>query len=79
LDEEDAYDAPPDYPGSSAAEGRRDLSPIPPKPFSSAPRQRESLDEEIIFAVGEEDGDKWSDDESPRNSNERERLTGKKD
>ncbi|KAJ5413003.1 hypothetical protein N7501_005719 [Penicillium viridicatum] len=78
LDEEDAYDAPPDYPGSSAAEGRRDLSPVPPKPFSSAPRHRESLDEETIFAVGEEDAERWSDDEeSPRNSSERQRLTGK--
>ncbi|PLN75750.1 lung seven transmembrane receptor-domain-containing protein [Aspergillus taichungensis] len=56
---------------------RRDLSPIPPKPVPSAPRQRESLDGETIFAVGE-DGDKWSDDdESPRNSSERKRLTGK--
>ena len=67
-------DAPPEYPGSSAAEGHRDLSPVPPKPVSSAPRQRESLDDETIFAVGE-DGDKWSDDESPRNSGERQRLT----
>ncbi|KAJ5496726.1 Transmembrane receptor eukaryota [Penicillium fimorum] len=79
LDEEDAYDAPPDYPGSSSAEGRRDLSPVPPKPFSSsAPHNRESVEEETIFAVGEEDGERWSDDEeSPRNSSERERLTGK--
>jgi hypothetical protein len=38
---------------------------------------RESLDGETIFAVGE-DGDKWSDEgESPRNSGERKRLTGK--
>ncbi|KAJ5098509.1 hypothetical protein N7532_005510 [Penicillium argentinense] len=74
LDEEDAFDAPPEYPGSSAAEGRRDLSPVPPKPVSSAPKQRESLDDETIFAVGEEDG-RWSDDESPRNSGERQRLT----
>ncbi|KAJ5713259.1 Transmembrane receptor eukaryota [Penicillium malachiteum] len=72
LDEEDPLDAPPEYPGSSAAEGRRDLSPIPPKPVSSA--QRPSLDEETIFAVGDED--KWSDDdESPRNSGEHQRLT----
>ncbi|KAJ5160044.1 uncharacterized protein N7482_007048 [Penicillium canariense] len=74
LDEEDPLDAPPEYPGSSAAEGRRDLSPVPPKPVS-APHQRASIDEETIFAVGE-DGDKWSDDdESPRNSSERQRLT----
>ena len=65
-------DAPPEYPGSSAAEGRRELSPMPPKPVSSA--QRASLDEETIFAVGDED--KWSDDdESPRNSGEHQRLT----
>lgn len=73
LDEEDPLDAPPEYPGSSAAMGRRDLSPVPPKPVSA--NQRASLDEETIFAVGE-DGDKWSDDdESPRNSSERQRLT----
>ena len=73
LDEEDPLDAPPDYPGSSAADHRRDLSPVPPKPVSS--NQRASLEEETIFAVGE-DGDKWSDDdESPRNSGERQRLT----
>ncbi|KAJ5802908.1 uncharacterized protein N7503_005358 [Penicillium pulvis] len=72
LDEEDPLDAPPEYPGSSAAEGRRDLSPMPPKPVSSA--HRASLDEETIFAVGDED--KWSDDdESPRNSGEHQRLT----
>lgn len=58
-------------------EHERELSPVPPKPVPSAPRHRESLDGETIFAVGE-DGDKWSDeDESPRNSGERERLTGK--
>ena len=38
---------------------------------------RRSLDGETIFAVGE-DADKWSDDEeSPRNSEERSKLTGK--
>lgn len=58
-------------------EPERELSPVPPKPVPSAPRQRESLDGETIFAVGE-DADKWSDeDESPRNSGERQRLTGK--
>lgn len=67
---------PPEYPGSSAAHGGRDLSPMPPKPVSSGQAQRPSLDEETIFAVGE-DGDKWSDDEdeSPQNSSERQRLT----
>ncbi|KAF7720265.1 Lung seven transmembrane receptor family protein [Penicillium ucsense] len=73
LDEEDPADAPPEYPGSSAAAGHRDLSPVPPKPVSGS-NQRTSLDDETIFAVGE-DGDKWSDDESPRNSSERQRLT----
>ncbi|KAL3253006.1 hypothetical protein ABHI18_009768 [Aspergillus niger] len=75
LDEEDAFGGPEEPSGS---EQRRDLSPVPPKPVPAAPRQRESLDGETIFAVGE-DGDKWSDDEdeSPRNSGERERLTGK--
>jgi hypothetical protein len=64
-------EAPPEYPGSS---NRRELSPVPPKPVNSGQRERPSLDEETIFAVGE-DGDKWSDDESPRNSSERQRLT----
>ncbi|PWY67164.1 hypothetical protein BO70DRAFT_366340 [Aspergillus heteromorphus CBS 117.55] len=75
LDEEDALGGLDTH---SASEPRRDLSPVPPKPVPSAPRHRESLDGETIFAVGE-DGDKWSDDEdeSPRNSGERQRLTGK--
>ena len=73
LDEEEALG---DLDGHPAAESRRDLSPVPPKPVPSAPQQRESLDGETIFAVGE-DADKWSDDEdeSPRNSSERKRLT----
>ncbi|RAL14658.1 putative integral membrane protein (Ptm1) [Aspergillus homomorphus CBS 101889] len=75
LDEEDALGGLEEH---SAHEPRRDLSPIPPKPVPSASRPRESLDGETIFAVGE-DGDRWSDDEdeSPRNSSERQRLTGK--
>ncbi|KAB8270298.1 lung seven transmembrane receptor-domain-containing protein [Aspergillus minisclerotigenes] len=75
LDEEDALGG---IPESSAHEQRRDLSPVPPKPVPAAPRQRESLDGETIFAVGE-DGDKWSDDEDDlsRDSGERKRLTGK--
>ncbi|KAF9889599.1 hypothetical protein FE257_007107 [Aspergillus nanangensis] len=75
LDEEDALGGPE---GHYSSEPRRDLSPVPPKPVPSAPRHRDSLDGETIFAVGE-DGDKWSDDEddSPRNSGERKRLTGK--
>lgn len=58
----------------------RGISPNTASNASAAapsPRLRESLDGETIFAVGE-DGDKWSDeDESPRNSEERKRLTGK--
>lgn len=57
----------------------RELSPVPPKPVGTAPPQRESLDGETIFAVGD-DADRWSDDEeSPRNSGEKKRLTGKDD
>jgi hypothetical protein len=81
LDEEGAFGSPVEegYPH----EHERELSPVPPKPVQPAPRQRESLDGETIFAVGEEDGDKWSDDEdedsSSRNStSERKRLTGDK-
>ncbi|KAG5300819.1 transmembrane protein [Histoplasma ohiense] len=48
----------------------RGHSPVRPKPAESSSNQnRHSLDGETIFAVGE-DGDKWSDDESPRNSTE---------
>lgn len=79
LDEEDggtAGDRTP-VPSDTARDG---LSPHPPpKPVTRvhSPLPRESLDGETIFAVGE-DGDKWSDeDESPRNSGERKRLTGK--
>ncbi|GAD95351.1 hypothetical protein PVAR5_3993 [Paecilomyces variotii No. 5] len=75
LDEEFAL--PDERDERPRAEPERELSPVPPKPVPSAPRQRESLDGETIFAVGE-DADKWSDeDESPRNSGERQRLTGK--
>jgi hypothetical protein len=59
----------------------RELSPVPPKPVQPAPQQRESLDGETIFAVGEEDGDKFSDDEDEdddfrKSSEERRKLTG---
>lgn len=59
-------------------EGKGSLSPMPPKPVNENHPTRQSLDGETIFAVGEE-GDKWSDDESPPNSQEKSRLTGKKD
>ena len=68
LDEEDARS--PDAANDEAA-----LSPIPPKPVNEHHPTRQSLDGETIFAVGE-DADKWSEDEeSPRNSTERTRLT----
>jgi len=58
----------------------RGVSPEPAKSgYTRAPpaAPRESLDGETIFAVGE-DGDRWSeDDDSPRNSGEGKRLTGK--
>lgn len=72
LDEEDARS--PD----AVSNGDGALSPMPPKPMNDSHHQRQSLDGETIFAVGE-DGDKWSDDESPRNSAEHKRLTGKDD
>ncbi len=73
MDEEDARS-----PGSGTPRARNGhLSPIPPKPVNENQQPpRQSLDGETIFAVGE-DGDKWSDDdESPRNSSERQKLTG---
>lgn len=69
-DEEDAR-SPPRQHSPSGANGSK-----PPKPVVER-QDRRSLDGETIFAVGE-DGDKWSDDEeSPRNSLERTRLTDK--
>ena len=50
------------------------------KPVPITKKPRESLEaDETIFAVGDEEGDadKWSDDDSPRNSGERKRLTAK--
>ncbi|KAL1966815.1 hypothetical protein VTN77DRAFT_3780 [Rasamsonia byssochlamydoides] len=79
LDEEGALRSPEE---AGHAEPERELSPVPPKPVQPAPRQRESLDGETIFAVGEEDADKWSEDEddSSRNStSERKKLTGDKE
>lgn len=68
-DEEDAR--------SPTHQANGQLSPVPPKPINDNHPPRQSLDGETIFAVGE-DGDKWSDDEdSPRNSEERKKLTGK--
>ncbi|KAL8812926.1 MAG: hypothetical protein Q9200_000665 [Gallowayella weberi] len=66
--------------GSSEAKKKGELSPVPPRPVTEggARGERGSLDGETIFAVGE-DGDRWSEDESPRNSGERQKLTGKGD
>lgn len=74
LDEE-ALPLPDDYDRYSP---ERELSPVPPKPVQPAPQHRESLDGETIFAVGEEDGDKFSDEEDDfRDSSEETRkLTG---
>lgn len=53
---------------------------MPPKPVQPAPQHRESLDGETIFAVGDEDADKFSDDEDEesfrKSSEERRGLTG---
>ncbi|KAL8680396.1 MAG: hypothetical protein Q9186_003425 [Xanthomendoza sp. 1 TL-2023] len=84
LDEEDARSPTREEMNGGVGSGeprkKADLSPVPPKPVSEggARGQRDSLDGETIFAVGE-DGDRWSDDESPRNSGERQKLTGKGD
>ena len=70
--------------GGDEAKGKGGLSPVPPKPVNeggaigisgASKAQRSSLDGETIFAVGE-DGDRWSDDESPRHSEEKQKLTG---
>ncbi|KAL9043731.1 MAG: hypothetical protein Q9214_003091 [Letrouitia sp. 1 TL-2023] len=73
LDEEDARS-----PVGMDRQPSGQLSPVPPKPVNERAGGRASLDGETIFAVGE-DADKWSDDESPRNSEERQKLTGKND
>ncbi|KAL8908157.1 MAG: hypothetical protein Q9207_000980 [Kuettlingeria erythrocarpa] len=83
LDEEDARSPTrEELMNGSGNRNKGDLSPVPPKPVSEggAGRGRPSLDGETIFAVGE-DGDRSSMDEfeSPRNSEERQKLTGKKD
>lgn len=68
--------------GGAGGRGKGELSPVPPKPVSEggagARGQRSSLDGETIFAVGE-DAERSSEDdfESPRESGERRKLTGK--
>ena len=75
MDEEDARS--PEGRGLNGEPGT--LSPVPPKPINDSNKVRHSLDGETIFAVGE-DGDKWSeDDDSPRVSSERQKLTSKND
>ena len=55
----------------------RAVSPLPaPKPTRPASVPRASLDGETIFAVGEDEEGKWSDDESE--AEEREGLVGKR-
>jgi hypothetical protein len=79
LDDEEEGRTPADRPAAPTGNTVRDASPMPPKPTPTAPpvNPRESLDGETIFAVGE-DGDRWSEeDDSPRNSSEHKRLTGK--
>ena len=79
LDDEEEGRMPVDRPPGPNGNTARNASPMPPKSVPSAPpvNPRESLDGETIFAVGE-DGDRWSeDDDSPRNSSEHKRLTGK--
>ncbi|EED22106.1 integral membrane protein (Ptm1), putative [Talaromyces stipitatus ATCC 10500] len=77
LDEEGAMPLNDEYERYSP---ERELSPVPPKPVQPAPQQRESLDGETIFAVGEEDGDKFSDDDDDddfrKSSEETRKLTG---
>ena len=79
LDDEEEGRMPADRPPVSNGNTAQDALPMPPKSAPTAPlvNPRESLDGETIFAVGE-DGDRWSeDDDSPRNSSEHKRLTGK--
>ncbi|KAH8696163.1 putative integral membrane protein [Talaromyces proteolyticus] len=79
LDEEDAVGLDDDFENHGH---ERELSPVPPKPVQPAPQHRESLDGETIFAVGEEDGDKFSDDDDDdtfrKSTEERRGLTGGK-
>ncbi|KAI9667960.1 MAG: hypothetical protein M1821_000780 [Bathelium mastoideum] len=85
FDEEDNLHGQPNGNAPSAYDpvrsSNRDASPLPaPRPTKPMPPPRESLDGETIFAVGDE-GDKFSDDEvdTPADSDERKRLTGKDD
>jgi len=68
---------PPAYNAPLKSQTNRDASPLPApqpqKPSSALPR--ESLDGDTIFAVGDEEQDKWSDDE---NDGESGKLTGGK-
>lgn len=77
LDDEEEGRAPGERTPVPNGATARDTSPLPQKAAPPPVHPRESLDGETIFAVGE-DGDRWSeDDDSPRNSSERKRLTGK--
>ncbi|MCJ1299680.1 hypothetical protein MMC08_002473 [Hypocenomyce scalaris] len=79
LDEEDGDARSPPELRTPNGGANRPLSPVPPKPANENQHPRQSLDGETMFAVGD-DADKWSDDEeSPRDSMERQNLTGKND
>ncbi|KAF2240025.1 integral membrane protein [Viridothelium virens] len=85
LDEEEGLQSHPNGNARSAYDpvrpSNRDFSPLPaPRPTKPMPPPRESLEDETIFAVGDE-GDKFSDDEgpSPIDADERKRLTAKDD
>lgn len=65
---------------SSSSYNNRDASPLPaPVPKKPASLPRESLDGETIFAVGGEDDDKWSEDESGDDEEKRGLTGGKRD
>lgn len=72
------YDAPSKpAPKQSQAQNQAHSQNEPQASTTAAPKHipRESLDGETIFAVGDEDGDKWSDDED--DNEERSKLVGK--
>jgi hypothetical protein len=68
------YDAPSK---SVSKQAPHQTSSEPEAQASTTPKTipRESLDGETIFAVGDEDGDKWSDDDD--DDNEGRKLVGK--
>ena len=78
LDEEDPMGPSPQgvpQHGGQASVGARGLSPNPQK---AVRKERESLDGETIFAVGEE-GERWSDSEDDGDEDGKQKLTGKRE